>query len=184
MSRENILVNRSEFVKICDFGSSKTIDTKGKNTPYIVSRYYRAPELILCISNYTTAIDMWGKWLNGMLAVGCILAELITKEPLFQGKTEGDQLFAIFRILGSPSKEDLDGYTKQVPYDSSLFKEFKNFRPVSIRDRFSYIKDIDDLVDLLLKMLQFQFCNRISAADALKHPFFADVADEWTILIL
>lgn len=67
------------------------IDLKGKNTPYIVSRYYRAPELILCISNYTTAIDIWGIILFlDYLAVGCIIAELITKDPLFQGKTEGD----------------------------------------------------------------------------------------------
>ena len=58
---ENILVNKQDVVKLCDFGSSKVIDPKGKNTPYIVSRYYRAPELILCISNYTTAIDIWGK---------------------------------------------------------------------------------------------------------------------------
>lgn len=62
-------------VKLCDFGSSKNIDKDGKNTPYIVSRYYRAPELILCITKYTTSIDIW--------AVGCILVELITREPLF-----------------------------------------------------------------------------------------------------
>jgi glycogen synthase kinase 3 beta len=46
---ENILYNNDGRVKICDFGSSKQLDKDGKNTPYIVSRYYRAPELILCV---------------------------------------------------------------------------------------------------------------------------------------
>lgn len=62
-------------IKICDFGSSKEIDKTGKNTPYIVSRYYRAPELLMCDTNYDTAIDIW--------ATGCILAELATNDPLF-----------------------------------------------------------------------------------------------------
>lgn len=56
---ENILVNDNDEVKICDFGSSKILDTHGKNTPYIVSRYYRAPELILGVSNYSDKIDIW-----------------------------------------------------------------------------------------------------------------------------
>ena len=63
---ENILFSKSGKLKICDFGSSKVIDSNGKNTPYIVSRYYRAPELILSITKYGTEIDIW--------SVGCILA--------------------------------------------------------------------------------------------------------------
>lgn len=67
---ENILINEDGVVKLCDFGSAKIIDPSGKNTPYIVSRYYWAPELILGISHYNSMIDIW--------AVGCIFAELIT----------------------------------------------------------------------------------------------------------
>ena len=58
--RENVLIDSKGHIKICDFGSSKQLDSSGKNTPYIVSRYYRAPELILCITKYTGAIDIWG----------------------------------------------------------------------------------------------------------------------------
>ena len=76
---ENILISESGHVKICDFGSSKVINPNGKNTPYIVSRYYRAPELILCITSYTTAIDIW--------AAGCILAELFLLHPFFKGRS-------------------------------------------------------------------------------------------------
>jgi glycogen synthase kinase 3 beta len=59
---ENILKTESGVVKICDFGSAKIIDENGMNTPYIVSRYYRAPELILACSDYTNKIDIWGKY--------------------------------------------------------------------------------------------------------------------------
>ena len=58
---ENILRNKEGVVKICDFGSAKVLSPNGLNTPYIVSRYYRAPELILACSDYTDAIDIWGK---------------------------------------------------------------------------------------------------------------------------
>jgi serine/threonine protein kinase len=92
------LLSEKGEVKICDFGSSKIIDSEGKNTPYIVSRYYRAPELILCLTKYSTAIDVW--------AAGCILAELYTLIPFFKGKTEGDQLFAIAARLGKMSKPE------------------------------------------------------------------------------
>jgi glycogen synthase kinase 3 beta len=74
-----VLVSDKGEVKICDFGSSKILDEEGKNTPYIVSRYYRAPELILCLTKYSVSIDVW--------ATGCILAELYTLTPFFKGKT-------------------------------------------------------------------------------------------------
>jgi serine/threonine protein kinase len=77
---ENILLAEDGTVKICDFGSAKILDRK-LNTPYIVSRYYRAPELILACSDYTEKIDIW--------AIGCIFMEFITLRPLFPGKTEG-----------------------------------------------------------------------------------------------
>ena len=80
MKPENILKNEKGIIKICDFGSAKILDEK-LNTPYIVSRYYRAPELILACSDYSQNIDIW--------AIGCIFAEFMTLRPLFPGKTEG-----------------------------------------------------------------------------------------------
>ena len=76
-------MNENGVVKICDFGSAKLMGDK-RNTPYIVSRYYRAPELILSCSDYGSSIDVW--------AIGCIFAEFLTLRPLFPGKTEGSQL--------------------------------------------------------------------------------------------
>jgi len=79
---ENILLKDKE-IKICDVGSSKILDRSDAhmNTPYVVSRYYRAPELILACNKYDFSIDVW--------AVGCILFELITKTPMFPGDAEG-----------------------------------------------------------------------------------------------
>ena len=82
---ENVLFTSDEQVKICDFGSSKCIKENTSSTPYIVSRYYRAPELILGKIDYNEKIDIF--------AAGCIIAELFTLTPLFPGKTEGLQIW-------------------------------------------------------------------------------------------
>ena len=69
-------------IKLCDFGSAKQLNPATINTPYIVSRFYRAPELLLGVTEYDVSIDIW--------AIGCIMAELALLEPLFVGKSEGD----------------------------------------------------------------------------------------------
>ena len=104
------------------------------------------------------------------------MAELITLEPLFQGKSEGDQLFAIFKVLGSPTTEDFVQWEKLfVHFDHALFIEFKNYKPIDLKRMFVGIKDLDYLLDLLKKMFDFVPGKRISASDALKHPFFRDM---------
>lgn len=80
---ENILV-KDEVVKICDLGSSKILEKDQLNTPYVVSRYYRAPELILACNEYDFSIDIW--------ATGCIIFELLVKTPMFPGESEGLQI--------------------------------------------------------------------------------------------
>lgn len=118
---ENILLTEDGIIKICDFGSAKVLDDQGLNTPYIVSRYYRAPELILACSDYTNKIDIWGivKFiLTSFVAIGCIFAELLTLRPLFPGKTEGSQLIEQVAVLGLPSKEDLQNMSTQMTKDT------------------------------------------------------------------
>lgn len=102
---ENILVSKNDMLKICDFGSAKFLNEEGKNTPYVVSRYYRAPELILANTNYTTAIDIW--------SVGCIIAEMVLGSVYFHGaQTEGAQLFKIFDKIGSFNEAEHKYYKK------------------------------------------------------------------------
>ena len=82
---------------ICDFGSAKFLKDK-PNSPYVVSQYYRAPELFLNYEDYDYEVDVW--------AFGCIIGELIFNEPIFKGKTEGDQLIKILENLNAIVKEN------------------------------------------------------------------------------
>lgn len=166
---ENILLSNHGIIKLCDFGSSKYIDPNGKNTPYIVSRFYRAPELILCITNYSFPIDVW--------ATGCILVELITGHPLFQGDTEGGQILKIFEINGSPTDREYNILKNRVPFNPELFKEFPNYEK-----NVKYFKkilcdsrDIELLLDLVFKMLAYIPEERITAQKALEHPYFDSI---------
>ena len=168
---ENILMNHKGDVKICDFGSAKFLDDK-LNTPYIVSRYYRAPELILACSDYSEKIDIW--------ALGCIFAEFMTLRPLFPGKTEGSQLIEQIAILGLPSKETMLRMSKQIAnntvelvhkLDDMPKKSFQQILPFKDYSK----KDIEESADLIQKLLKWVPQDRISCEEALRHPFFKGV---------
>ena len=79
----NLLVNKNCDLKICDFGLARAIDPSEEKkdlglTEYVVTRWYRAPELLVENQSYTTAIDVW--------AVGCIFAEMLGRKALFPGR--------------------------------------------------------------------------------------------------
>lgn len=97
MKPENLLITQNLVVKLADFGLATDIKklTRTPYTDYVSTRWYRAPEVLLKSSNYSFQIDLW--------AVGTIFAELITLNPLFPGQSEIDQLFRIFKVLGTPS---------------------------------------------------------------------------------
>lgn len=177
---ENILCKNNVIVKICDFGSSKYIDLTGKNTPYIVSRYYRAPELMFCITKYGPPIDIW--------ATGCILAELITRQPIFQGKTESDQIGSIFTNIGTPTESDYLELAKLVPFDPNLFREFpvipRYLVMQQLDEMFRSVHDRKNLIDLLLKCFAYVPEQRITAADAMNHKFFDSIRQEYKDLSL
>merc|ERR1712190_410049 len=89
-------------LKICDFGLARGMgadDDDPTLTDYVVTRWYRAPEVVLLASEYTESIDVW--------AVGCILCELIGRKPIFTGKDHLDQIKKILQVLGSPAEEEL-----------------------------------------------------------------------------
>ena len=167
---DNILLDDDGRVKICDFGSSKIMDKhESKNIPYIVSRSFRPPEIILLSCNYDTSIDIW--------SAGCILGELFTLRHLFNGKKDAIQLFEIIALIGFPSKKVIKKYFCNI--NSKIIKELK---------RFSFLKEnnINKLIpssysshekslatQLLSEMLTFSPQNRVTAENALKHDFFS-----------
>ena len=94
----NLLVNKNCDLKICDFGLARAIDPSEEKkdlglTEYVVTRWYRAPELLVENQTYTTAIDVW--------AVGCIFAEMLGRKALFPGRDYLHQLRLIIDVLGS-----------------------------------------------------------------------------------
>eukprot|EP00002_Diphylleia_rotans_P021589 TRINITY_DN419_c1_g2_i5.p1 TRINITY_DN419_c1_g2~~TRINITY_DN419_c1_g2_i5.p1 ORF type:complete len:313 (-),score=64.87 TRINITY_DN419_c1_g2_i5:378-1316(-) len=95
----NILLNRRGEVKIADFGLSRSYhDANREYTTCVVTRWYRAPELLFQIKKYTTAIDIW--------SIGCLFAELMTGVPIFPGPSDKEQLEIIFRTCGSPNERN------------------------------------------------------------------------------
>jgi len=96
----NLLVNKNCDLKICDFGLARGYGKEEDDptlTDYVVTRWYRAPEVVLLASEYTMAIDVW--------SVGCILCELIGRKPIFTGKDHLDQIKKILCVLGAPVPE-------------------------------------------------------------------------------
>ncbi|KAA3460591.1 cyclin-dependent kinase G-2-like [Gossypium australe] len=109
LKTSNLLLNNQGELKICDFGMARQYGSPLKPyTTKVVTQWYRAPELLLGAKKYSTAVDMW--------SVGCIMAELLAKEPLFKGTSEIDQLRKIFDTLGVPSEKIWPGFSNyQVP---------------------------------------------------------------------
>jgi mitogen-activated protein kinase 1/3 len=119
----NILINEDCIIKICDFGLSRNIrDADRLNlTEYVVTRYYRAPEVMLCSHQYSKSIDIW--------STGCTLAELISKSYMFPGDNYLTQIKLIIETLGTPSEEDIEFITNV--HAKNYVKSFKNIPSVN-----------------------------------------------------
>lgn len=156
----NLLINSEGVLKIGDFGLAKNYGSPNKVYSHqVVTRWYRAPELIFGARIYSTGIDMW--------AVGCILAELLLRVPFLPGETDLDQLNQIFKVLGSPSEEDW-------PHVSTLphFVQFKPMPAIPFRDIFTAAGD--DLIQVLEKMLALNPLKRCTCKEALKMSYFSN----------
>ena len=166
---ENVLFTNDDQVKICDFGSSKCINENTTSTPYIVSRYYRAPELILGKIDYNEKIDIF--------AAGCIIAELFTLTPLFPGKTEGLQIFEHMCVLGNPGKEYFSKFNLPENYvkyfDSVKIRGIDKFDEILNEEGFYDKKEIKNAANLILNMLNWDINKRFSAEQCLNHPFLS-----------
>jgi glycogen synthase kinase 3 beta len=160
-------------IKICDFGSAKVLDRsiRNLNTPFAVSRYYRAPELILGSNLYGPSIDVW--------ATGVIMFELFTGMNMFTGVAEAMQLCEYAVILGRPTEVEI-AKLKKIIKDLAL-KVLLNVTDTSKADLAvmlnkitpEYSKnDINAVVDLITNCLRWVPSDRISAENASNHPFF------------
>ncbi|KAH7680866.1 [RNA-polymerase]-subunit kinase protein [Dioscorea alata] len=170
LKTSNLLLNNRGELKICDFGLSRQYGSPLKPyTQLVVTLWYRAPELLLGAKQYSTAIDMW--------SLGCIMAELLTKEPLFKGKTEMDQLDKIFKMLGTPNDEIWPGFSKLVHPNVKFTKQKGDKLREKFRPTFFSGHPVLSLagLDLLRRLLCYNPAERITAEEALQHEWFREV---------
>uniref|UniRef100_A0A5B7C2U0 cyclin-dependent kinase n=1 Tax=Davidia involucrata TaxID=16924 RepID=A0A5B7C2U0_DAVIN len=170
LKTSNLLLNNRGELKICDFGLSRQYGSPMKPyTTLVVTLWYRAPELLLGTKKYSTAIDMW--------SVGCIMAELLAKEPLFNGKTEFEQLDKIFRTLGTPNETIWPGFSEMPGVKVNFVKQPYNLlRKKFPAPSFTGSPFLSDLgFDLLSKLLTYDPEKRITAEAALNHGWFHEV---------
>uniref|UniRef100_A0A8C0ZGM1 mitogen-activated protein kinase n=1 Tax=Cyanistes caeruleus TaxID=156563 RepID=A0A8C0ZGM1_CYACU len=159
----NLAVNEDCELKILDFGLARHTDSE--MTGYVVTRWYRAPEVILNWMHYTQTVDIW--------SVGCIMAEMITGRPLFKGNDHLDQLTEIMKVTGTPTQDFVQKLHSQ---DAKNY--IKSLPKVQKKDFASILKYANPLaVNLLEKMLVLDAEKRVTAAEALMHPYFEPVHD-------
>ncbi|XP_054257506.1 cyclin-dependent kinase 1-like [Macrosteles quadrilineatus] len=159
---QNLLIDSKGLIKVADFGLGRAFGVPVRVfTHEVVTLWYRAPEVLLGSTRYSCPVDIW--------SVGCIFSEMATKHPLFQGDSEIDQLFRIFRVLSTPTEETWTGVSQLPDYKPT----FPNWTQNNLS---SHTKNIDDIgLDLLQKMLIYDPAKRISGKEALKHKYFSDV---------
>lgn len=151
-------------VALCDFGSAKIIRKGESSLAYLNSRSYRAPELLLGSSSYTTAVDIW--------ALACVMIELLTKKEFFKGSSTVDCLLNICRVFGS---RDI----KKLKENEQLTKLLPTIKGLMLGE---YLHEMGCplLLDLLEKMLKVKSEERLRAVEVLAHPFFDEIREEPT----
>jgi len=168
----NVLISHDCKVKICDFGLSRgdmQLDAaadepdqvQGVLTEYVVTRWYRAPEVMLLPKQYTSAVDVW--------SVGCILGEILLRKALFQGKNHVDMVCKFAETLGTPSESEL----AWLPHDTDAYRFVKKVCPPSKGMSLATLLPGSSSAcrDLLTGLLRWHPGQRLTAALAQEHEY-------------
>ncbi|XP_071945451.1 uncharacterized protein [Antedon mediterranea] len=168
----NLLVNGNCELKIGDFGMARGVSSVQDHkrhmrmTNYVATRWYRAPELLFPMEHYVKSVDMW--------SVGCILAEMIGRKQIFPGKNLIDQLTLVTQVLGLPPDKMLQSCHSDQVYNF-FHKNYGHIKPIDLKTK--YPEADSQALDLLSQMLKYSPEERVTSADALKHPYLAKYHD-------
>ncbi|NXB69729.1 CDKL2 protein, partial [Donacobius atricapilla] len=158
---ENILVSQSGVVKLCDFGFARPLAASGEvYTDYVATRWYRAPELLVGDSKYGRPVDVW--------AIGSLITEMLTGEPLFPGDSEIDQLFHITKCLGNLIPRQQELFYKNPLFAGLKLPEVNELESLEKR----YPKLPPAALDLAKECLQIDPDKRPSCTELLQGDFF------------
>ena len=167
----NILLNQECHMKLCDFGLARSLTHEAHEsehspnpalTEYVATRWYRAPEILLASPKYTKGVDMW--------SVGCILGEMLLGTPIFPGTSTFNQLERILKYIPQPNKSDVDSIHSH--YGPSVIERASSGQRKSLEDLVPNITK--ESTDLLRRLLQFNPNKRITAEEALNHPYVSN----------
>lgn len=158
---QNLLLDCAGHIKLADFGLARTFNIPLRAyTHEVITLWYRAPEILLGCKLYSTGVDIW--------SLGCIFAEMMMLRPMFQGDSEIDQLYRIFRQFGTPD-ETMWKNINQLP-------DFKDTFPKWERQGLpNRIYSDNDAIELFQMMTKYDPDQRISAKDAIAHRYFDNV---------
>ncbi len=168
---QNLLISRDKDLKLADFGLGRAFGIPVKKfTHEVVTLWYRSPDVLLGSTQYGTPVDVW--------SIGCIFAEMATGTPLFAGKSDADQLLRIFRFLGTPNHSNWSSMHHYPNSTNMLSKPelLQNQEPECFRlfeSGHGFEKLGREGLDLLLGLLRYEPSERITAAQALQHPYFS-----------
>ncbi|XP_076865172.1 mitogen-activated protein kinase 15 [Brachyhypopomus gauderio] len=164
----NILLDADCFVKLCDFGLARSLNQIQEDagnpalTEYVATRWYRAPEILLGSTRYTKGVDMW--------SLGCILGEMLLGKPLFPGTSTINQIEKIMSVIPHPTPEDVTAIKSE--YGASVIQRML-LRPQVLIGDLLQPSVPPDALDLLQRLLVFNPDTRLTAEEALQHPYVA-----------
>ncbi|KAM6894689.1 cyclin-dependent kinase-like 2 [Lycodopsis pacificus] len=160
---ENILISQGGVVKMCDFGFARTMAAPaegGVYTDYVATRWYRAPELLVGDTKYGKPVDVW--------AVGCLLLEMLTGQPLFPGDSDLDQIYHIVRCFGNLTAHHQELFCRNPVFSGVTLPEYS--ARVRLEQRFPTIAPAAQ--DLALSCLQMDPERRAQCSELQEHPLF------------